>query len=113
MIMKHNIEKLNEPIRRGDAIEAIRRERNIYALMDVPAVELPAKVVVQVNVDTDEIIDRIKEGYNSEPTCGKWITTRTWLHDGEPYCNQCGFAPFDERDVISFCPFCGAKMSKE
>ena len=45
---------------------------------------------------------------------GKWITTRTWAHDGEIYCDQCeSDAPTegDYRQVkTNFCPNCGADM---
>ena len=44
---------------------------------------------------------------------GKWIRTRTWEHDGELYCSNCGFAPYDERDCDNFCPYCGAKMKED
>lgn len=38
---------------------------------------------------------------------GEWITTRTMLHDGDPYCSIC-----DEENIIrsNFCPNCGASM---
>lgn len=38
---------------------------------------------------------------------GKWITTRTLNHDGNPYCTNC-----DEETIIryKYCPNCGAKM---
>ena len=28
-----------------------------------------------------------------------WKTERTWEHDGELYCSQCGFAPYNEKDL--------------
>jgi hypothetical protein len=45
----------------------------------------------------------------SERQTGKWITTRTFMHDGEFYCSKCKCdAPQNER--WDFCPNCGAKM---
>lgn len=40
---------------------------------------------------------------------GEWITTRTMIHDGNPYCSIC-----DEENIIrsKFCPNCGASMMK-
>ena len=40
---------------------------------------------------------------------GKWITTRTFMHDGEYYCDRCKCdAPNNEK--WDYCPNCGAKM---
>ena len=40
---------------------------------------------------------------------GKWITTRTFMHDGEYYCDKCKCdAPNNEK--WDFCPNCGAEM---
>lgn len=38
---------------------------------------------------------------------GEWITTRTMIHNGNPYCSIC-----DEENIIrsKFCPNCGARM---
>ena len=44
-----------------------------------------------------------------ERQTGEWITTRTFMHDGEFYCSKCKCdAPQNER--WNFCPNCGAKM---
>lgn len=52
-----------------------------------------------------------------ERKTGKWIETRTWEHDGEIYCEQCGSdAPTegDYRQVkTNYCPNCGADMRGE
>ena len=43
---------------------------------------------------------------------GRWITTRTFMHDGEYYCDKCKCnAPNNEK--WDFCPNCGAKMEVE
>lgn len=43
---------------------------------------------------------------------GKWITTRTWEHDGDPYCSLCGFEncyTTNSRD-FKYCPNCGTRL---
>ena len=69
--------------------------------------------------DEDEaqnsLLDNILEDIDNMPTVeperpqGKWITTRTMIHDGNPYCTVC-----DEENIIrsKFCPNCGADMRK-
>lgn len=49
---------------------------------------------------------------------GRWITTRTYSHDGEPYCSNCGEeapAEYGRYTYIksTYCPNCGSKMDKE
>ena len=40
---------------------------------------------------------------------GRWITTRTFMHDGEYYCNKCKCdAPNNEK--WDYCPNCGCRM---
>lgn len=43
---------------------------------------------------------------------GKWITTRTIIHDGNPYCSLCDYEPYYARDVqsLNYCQNCGADM---
>lgn len=44
-----------------------------------------------------------------EPRKGHWITTRTFMHDGEFYCDRCQCeAPKNEK--WDYCPNCGADM---
>lgn len=43
---------------------------------------------------------------------GEWITTRTWEHDGDPYCSLCGFEncyTTNSRD-FKYCPNCGTRL---
>ena len=43
---------------------------------------------------------------------GRWITTRTFMHDGEYYCSKCKCdSPRNER--WDYCPNCGARMDGE
>jgi Zn finger protein HypA/HybF involved in hydrogenase expression len=47
-----------------------------------------------------------------QPKIGKWITTRTFMHDGEFYCDKCKCdSPNNEK--WDYCPNCGAKMEVE
>ena len=45
--------------------------------------------------------DRLKNGH--------WITKRTDVHDGEWYCDQCGYEPTLFENT-PYCPKCGAKL---
>jgi len=55
-------------------------------------------------------IDGFKEGKATfEPNTGHWITTRTFMHDGEYYCDKCKCeSPNNEK--WDYCPNCGARM---
>lgn len=47
-----------------------------------------------------------------QPKTGHWITTRTFMHDGEFYCDKCKCdSPNNEK--WDYCPNCGAKMEVE
>ena len=56
---------------------------------------------------------------DAEPVVrGEWVTTRTIIHDGEPYCSLCGqeaLAEYGRHTYIksNYCPNCGAKMESE
>ena len=55
---------------------------------------------------------RWKNKWLKSQKSGKWITTRTFMHDGEYYCNRCKCdAPNNEK--WDYCPNCGAKMESE
>ena len=52
---------------------------------------------------------RLKELKEQEPKTGHWITTRTFMHDGEFYCDKCKCeSPNNEK--WDYCPNCGAMM---
>ena len=40
---------------------------------------------------------------------GRWTTHRTKEHDGEWYCDQCGYEP-TVFEATPYCPNCGAMM---
>lgn len=45
----------------------------------------------------------------SQPKTGHWIITRTFMHDGEFYCDKCKCdSPNNEK--WDYCPNCGVKM---
>ena len=76
---------MSDYIKREDAIEAIRRERDIRAIANLPSADA---------------IERKR---------GEWIT-----YKDEHRCSVCGEVVCDdwycEDDVYSFCPACGALM---
>ena len=59
--------------------------------------------------ETKQAIDLAIKALEERPQ-GEWITTRTMIHDGNPYCSIC-----DEENIIrtKFCPNCGADMQKK
>ena len=80
-------------------------------------------------IDADVLLDSIFKScntteatINNAPTIsaapvvrGEWVTTRTIIHDGEPYCSLCGqeaLAEYGRHTYIKskYCPNCGAKM---
>lgn len=59
--------------------------------------------------DFVNLIEDIKEIPSAEPKTGHWITARTFMHDGEYYCDKCKCdSPNNEK--WDYCPNCGAKM---
>ena len=66
-------------------------------------------------IHTRDVSDAIFYAHTLSPDevrgVGKWITDRTWEHDGEPYCSVCDFEQsFARFQKFKFCPNCGAKM---
>jgi predicted amidophosphoribosyltransferase len=54
-------------------------------------------------------IDKLPPVRPQEPKTGHWITTRTFMHDGEYYCDKCKCdAPNNEK--WDYCPNCGCRM---
>ena len=43
---------------------------------------------------------------------GKWIRTRTMIHDGELYCDQCEQEHPEQKKIWNFCPNCGCRMEE-
>ena len=64
-----------------------------------------------MEIKLKELEKRI-EALEQEPKTGHWITTRTFMHDGEYYCDKCKCdAPNNEK--WDYCPNCGAKMESD
>ena len=42
---------------------------------------------------------------------GHWITTRTFMHDGEYYCDRCKYDAHNN-EKWDYCPNCGKKMQE-
>ena len=89
-------------ISRQAAIEAV--EKAVFkgvaksAIESLPPVEPPKKVVAQIKVDIDELVERIKEEYEITDKVGEWIE-----HDPKTK----GLAKIYE------CPFCGDEVIGE
>ncbi|MBQ1295775.1 MAG: hypothetical protein IIY21_17140 [Clostridiales bacterium] len=56
--------------------------------------------------------DRISRLPSAQPRKGKWIRTRTLMHDGELYCDQCGQEHPEQKKIWNFCPDCGCRMEE-
>ncbi len=60
---------------------------------------------------TDYLTKRVQDipSVNPQPKTGHWITTKTFMHNGEFYCDKCKCeSPKNEK--WDYCPNCGAKM---
>lgn len=59
--------------------------------------------------DVNEALNIAVNALEQEPKTGHWITTRTFMHDGEFYCDRCKCeSPNNEK--WDYCPNCGAMM---
>lgn len=75
----------------------------VAVLKSMPSVTPPKKVVAQINIDTEELIERIKEEYEITNKVGEWI-----YGNGHGECSVCKH----ERQYgwDNYCGNCGAKM---
>jgi len=70
-----------------------------------------AKEYIYDCLDRSEATEVIK-ALEQQPKTGHWITTRTFMHDGEFYCDKCKCdSPNNEK--WDYCPNCGADMRGE
>lgn len=87
----------------------------IEALKEEPK----SKVIAQINVDTDEIVKRIKRYCNREQPIGHWKSSDEVFGDGfeDAVCSLCRWESEYPVEYIrrryKFCPHCGTKMVKE
>ena len=104
-------------IRRQDAIQAaldcfsenqeVDRPKIEQFINALPSADVPAKVIAEIKVDTEEVIERIKEEHEIRPK-GHWIKKR---QECEYRCDQCGKIVFaDDENELKFCCCCGADM---
>lgn len=76
---------------------------------DVPSDEMTLE---QARQAVKNLRKKLAEHLEQEPKTGHWITTRTFMHDGEFYCDKCKCeAPNNEK--WDYCPNCGARMESE
>lgn len=76
------------------------------ALNECPPVTPPKKVVAQISIDTEELIERIKEEYEITDKVGEWV---------RQYCFQqwkCSECEYEIDGKTNYCPNCGAKMKR-
>lgn len=73
-----------------DALKAIERHEIMYRLLE-------------------NDWKRLREEWH---TTGHWTTERTLEHDGEWYCDKCGYEPLVFL-ATPYCPMCGAKMEEK
>lgn len=78
-------------------------------LFEFPTVDPPKELICSVTVDTDEIIERIKERGWGPVEHGRWD-----LIDGcEPMRYGCSVCHRMVWHYENYCPSCGAKMDEE
>jgi hypothetical protein len=84
-----------------EAIKIIKSECYIANLLNLDRTRM-------VNTALDLAIKALEQ----QPKIGHWITTRTFMHDGEFYCDKCKCdSPNNEK--WDYCPNCGAKMVEQ
>lgn len=76
------------------------------------------EAAIDLITDFDLSMDQVVKGIHALPPVkpqqkiGHWITTRTFMHDGEYYCDQCK-CDSPKNKKWDYCPKCGAKMESE
>lgn len=101
--------------------ESWYKAEDIYeALESLKPITPPGKVVAEIKVDTEELVERIKEEYQLE-RAGNWIKATGVAPPefaGRYVCSNCGHyalmdMPYSNRQELShFCPNCGARMKE-
>lgn len=62
--------------------------------------------------DLCEAVEIAIQALSVQPRRGKWIRTRTLMHDGELYCDQCDQEHPEQKKIWNFCPNCGCHMEE-
>jgi len=87
--------------------DAISRQAVLEGLASIAKAKAKSDAQKSMMGRTMFFVERLPS-VSTEKT-GRWITTRTFMHDGEYYCNKCKCdAPNNEK--WDYCPNCGAKM---
>lgn len=98
---------MSDPIDRQAAIDAICKHGT--------DLERRGITVLSVANHKQATVDLL-ENLPSAERLGTWTTRRTMYHDGETYCDQCGWTWEDithgriNVTRTPFCPNCGARM---
>ena len=105
------IRRAYDKLKEQEPCDAISREAVLSKIKEVCF----SKEWTQFRVDNgsngqrDFIIDYIEQLPSATQKYGRWITTRTFMHDGEYYCDRCKCdAPNNEK--WDYCPNCGCRM---
>ena len=83
------------------ALDICQRQNGSCAICPYKKAEKPMLICREMAIDILKILQ--------EQKCGQWITHRTQEHDGEWYCDQCGYEP-TVFEATPYCPNCGAMM---
>ncbi len=79
------------------------------------AIKIATGLLTDFKCESDTMVDfcnTIIKALEQEPKIGHWITTRTIEHDGELYCDKCGYdSPLNKK--WNYCPNCGIKIINE
>lgn len=110
-------------IRRSDALDKLAEESYhneedyrtaVKVIGSLPTADRPYMAVAEVKVDTEEIIERIKEEYEIvDRPHGEWVRkvdeTTYWYE-----CSECGtkmpLTQWKSEWESNYCPQCGAEM---
>ena len=76
--------------------------------IELKKTSLPERIIV-AKVLLQSVLDDLP---SVQPRKGKWIRTRTLMHDGELYCDQCGQEHPEQKKIWNFCPNCGCRMEE-
>lgn len=105
-------EPCNDAISRQAAIDAV--EKNTFRLTFAEEHNCEGYVAWSAEAVYSDVIEGALlelPPVTPQPKIGHWITTRTFMHDGEYYCDKCKCAaPNNEK--WDYCPNCGAKMQE-
>ncbi len=118
MYRERKMNRMDDLISRQAAIDALKEHRALYC-DNTPNTFSILSYAEKSRVDELDTAIAILVNLPSAERHGKWTTERTIEHDGEIYCEQCGWTwenlTFDRTKVKKspYCPNCGASMMDE